>query len=55
MKGQARGSTDEQNLALQLDAPIVFEDAGSGADENRKGVADALTPALPELACNRFP
>jgi DNA invertase Pin-like site-specific DNA recombinase len=48
MIGYARVSTDEQNLALQLDAlrsagcETIFEDTGSGADENRKGLADAL-------------
>jgi DNA invertase Pin-like site-specific DNA recombinase len=48
MIGYARVSTDEQNLALQLDAlrgagcEVVFEDTGSGADENRKGLTDAL-------------
>jgi DNA invertase Pin-like site-specific DNA recombinase len=48
MIGYARVSTDEQDLALQLDAlrsagcETVFEDTGSGADENRKGLAAAL-------------
>jgi DNA invertase Pin-like site-specific DNA recombinase len=46
--GYARVSTDEQNLALQLDAlqaegcERVFQDTASGARSNRKGLADAL-------------
>jgi DNA invertase Pin-like site-specific DNA recombinase len=48
MIGYARVSTDEQNLALQLDAlrgagcEVIFEDTASGADNGRKGLADAL-------------
>jgi len=46
--GYARVSTDDQNLALQLDAlqaegcGRVFQDTASGASSNRKGLADAL-------------
>jgi DNA invertase Pin-like site-specific DNA recombinase len=46
--GYARVSTDEQSLAMQLDAlrgagcEAVFEDTGSGARPDRKGLADAL-------------
>ena len=46
--GYARVSTDDQNLALQLDAlqaagcEKVFQDTASGARPNRKGLADAL-------------
>jgi DNA invertase Pin-like site-specific DNA recombinase len=49
MIGYARVSTDEQNLALQLDAlrgagcEEIFQDTGSGADDSRKGLADAVT------------
>jgi DNA invertase Pin-like site-specific DNA recombinase len=43
-----RVSTDEQNLAMQLDAlraagcEVVFQDAASGARSDRKGLVDAL-------------
>ncbi len=46
--GYARVSTDDQNLALQLDAlhaagcEKVFDDTASGARVNRKGLAAAL-------------
>ena len=46
--GYARVSTDEQSLALQLDALTlaecapVFQDTASGATANRKGLADAI-------------
>jgi DNA invertase Pin-like site-specific DNA recombinase len=46
--GYARVSTDDQNLALQLDTlrgagcEEIFQDVGSGADNSRKGFAAAL-------------
>lgn len=46
--GYARVSTEDQNLALQLDAlqaegcGQVFQDTASGASSNRKGLVDAL-------------
>lgn len=46
--GYAHVSTDEQDLALQLDAlqadgcDQVFQDTASGAISNRKGLVDAL-------------
>ena len=46
--GYARVSTDEQNLALQLDAlraagcDMVFQDTASGARSDRKGLSEAL-------------
>lgn len=46
--GYARVSSDDQNLALQLDAlnaagcERVFQDTASGARSNRKGLTDAL-------------
>ena len=46
--GYARVSTDEQSLALQLDALAahgcapVFQDTASGASLKRKGLADAI-------------
>jgi hypothetical protein len=55
MIGYARVSTDEQNLALQLDAlrsagcEVIFEDTGSGADDSRKGLTDALSRSTPRL------
>jgi DNA invertase Pin-like site-specific DNA recombinase len=51
--GYARVSTDDQNLALQLDAlqadgcDRVFQDTASGAKSNRKGLADALKACAP--------
>jgi DNA invertase Pin-like site-specific DNA recombinase len=48
MIGYARVSTDEQNLAMQLDAlrgaecAEMFQDTGSGTNDNRKGLAAAL-------------
>lgn len=47
--GYARVSTEDQNLALQLDAlqaagcVRVFQDTATGARPNRKGLTDALT------------
>jgi DNA invertase Pin-like site-specific DNA recombinase len=49
MIGYARVSTDDQNLALQLDAlrsagcEVVHEDKASGVLTGRKGLAEALT------------
>ncbi|MFA5591774.1 MAG: recombinase family protein [Micavibrio sp.] len=46
--GYARVSTDEQNLALQLEAlraegcDLIYEDKASGASSDRKGLANAL-------------
>ena len=51
--GYARVSTDDQNLALQLDALTaagcdkVFQDTASGVRSNRKGLADALDACGP--------
>ena len=51
--GYARVSTDEQSLALQLDAlqadgcERVFQDTASGARSSRKGLADALQACAP--------
>jgi DNA invertase Pin-like site-specific DNA recombinase len=48
MIGYARVSTDEQNLALQLDTlrgagcAEIFQDTGSGIEDGRKGLAAAL-------------
>ncbi len=48
MIGYARVSTDEQDLALQLDplrgagCEAIFQDTASGADGGRKGLSDAL-------------
>jgi DNA invertase Pin-like site-specific DNA recombinase len=48
MIGYARVSTDEQNLASQLDSlreagcAEIFQDTGPGADSGRKGLADAV-------------
>jgi DNA invertase Pin-like site-specific DNA recombinase len=51
--GYARVSTDDQNLAMQLDAlqadgcGRVFQDTASGASSKRKGLADALQACAP--------
>ena len=51
--GYARVSTDEQNLALQLDAlqaegcALVFQDTASGAKADRKGLAEAVAACQP--------
>ena len=48
MVGYARVSTDEQSLALQLDAlraagcEVILEDTASGVLNGRKGLAEAL-------------
>jgi len=48
MIGYARVSTDEQNLALQLDAlrgagcEVIHEDKASGVLNGRKGLTEAL-------------
>jgi DNA invertase Pin-like site-specific DNA recombinase len=50
MIGYARVSADDRNLSLQLDAlrgadcEEIFQDVGSGADDNRKALAAALVP-----------
>jgi DNA invertase Pin-like site-specific DNA recombinase len=52
--GYARVSTEDQNLALQLDAlqaagcGRVFQDTATGARLNRKGLADALAACTGE-------
>ncbi|MBV9510348.1 MAG: recombinase family protein [Caulobacteraceae bacterium] len=51
--GYARVSSEDQNLALQLDALTaagcekVFQDRASGARSNRKGLTDALATCSP--------
>jgi DNA invertase Pin-like site-specific DNA recombinase len=53
MIGYARVSTDDQNLALQLDAlraagcEKIQEDKASGVLNGRKGLTEALKAALP--------
>lgn len=51
--GYARVSTEDQNLALQIDAlerahcDQIFTDQASGADASRKGYRDALSSLKP--------